>query len=192
MAIDSLTSRSGAPYAIVQAFFPSHKGAQALGASCFGKENRWGKLPVTMYPHKYISEQPMTNYDMSKSPGRTYKYYQGQPLFSFGYGLSLTAFQLQCTQKRLEGPTTSLAFDCQVSNTGSLDGDEVIQVYHAALDIGKVDHPLPKRALRDFQRVRVPAGQVAKLSFNYPLSTLEVVNKAKGSDYVKSAVTKAS
>mmetsp|Transcript_71243 Transcript_71243/g.170150 ORF Transcript_71243/g.170150 Transcript_71243/m.170150 type:complete len:761 (-) Transcript_71243:129-2411(-) len=177
MAIDSLMSRSaGSPYAIVQAFFPSHKGAEALAASFFGKENRWGKLPVTMYPHKYISEQPMTNYDMSKAPGRTYKYYQGQALFSFGYGLSLTTFKLQCAQKK--APTGKLAVECKLSNTGKVCGDEVIQVYHTAVDIGKVDHPLPKRALRHFQRLHVPAGEEATVSFDLPTSILEVVNKA--------------
>ena len=176
MAIDSLMSRTVAPYAIVQAFFPSHKGSEALGATFFGKENRWGKLPVTMYPHQYISEQPMTNYDMSKAPGRTYKYYQGQPLFSFGYGLSLTTFKLQCAQKK--APNGKLAFECKVSNMGKLCGDEVIQAYHTTVDIGKVDHPLPKRALRDFQRLHVPAGEAATVSFDLPTSILEVVNKA--------------
>ncbi|CAE7287338.1 BXL2 [Symbiodinium pilosum] len=179
MAIDSLIHRTAAPYAIVQAFFPSHKGSQALGATFFGKENRWGKLSVTMYPHQYIKEQPMTNYDMSRAPGRTYKYYQGEALYPFGHGLSLTTFKLHCTRKTgtKYGEEGKLSFDCKVTNTGRLDGDEVIQVYHTAVDIGKVDHPLPKRALRDFQRVRVAAGQDARVSFNLQPSVLEVVNK---------------
>ena len=66
-----------------------------------------------------------------------------------------------------------------MSNTGSLDGDEVVQVYHAAVDIGKVDHPVPKRALRSFQRVRVHAGKVDSVSFDFDSSILEVVNKAR-------------
>ncbi|CAJ1379602.1 unnamed protein product [Effrenium voratum] len=169
MAIDELMS-DGAGFALIQAFFPSHKGAQALGMSLFGKENRWGKLPITMYPHGYISEQTMTNYDMSKAPGRTYRYYQGKPLFSFGYGLSLTSFDLKCAS--VEGMT----FRCRIRNTGKLHGEEVIQVYHAAVDIGKVDHPLPQRALRDFQRVAVPAGEYVNLTFKLSSSQLEVTN----------------
>ena len=51
-----------------------------------------------MYDHAYISQQPMTNYDMSKPPGRTYKYYQGTPLWPFGFGLSMTTFGLTCAK----------------------------------------------------------------------------------------------
>ena len=183
MAIDELLTyksqtQTAAAFAIVQAFYPSQKGAHALGKTLFGKENRWGKLPLTMYPHKYISEQAMTNYDMSAAPGRTYKYYQGEPLFPFGFGLSLTSFSFNCSNVKATS-YHSLPFTCicEVHNTGKLDGEEVLQVYHAAVDIGKVDHPLPKRALRDFKRVAVPAGQRVNVSFNLLRTELELVNK---------------
>ena len=58
---------------------PGMEGAKALAQSLFGVSNRWGKMPVTVYPHDYIKEQPMTNYDMAPAsaggvgPGRTYK-----------------------------------------------------------------------------------------------------------------------
>ena len=65
-----------------------------------------GKLPITMYPHEYIQQQPLTNYDMSVAPGRTYKYYQGKPLFSFGMGLSLTQFSLDCNNTLVQGATS--------------------------------------------------------------------------------------
>merc|ERR1711870_141120 len=104
LAIDNLMNRpssiplppgASAPgYAIVEAFNPSVLGGKAVGAALFGHENRWGKLPITMYPHDYIKHQSMVNYDMSVAPGRTYRYYQGTPLFHFGFGLSLTTFRL--------------------------------------------------------------------------------------------------
>ena len=123
MAIDGILAYQGkkegsAGFAIIQAFFPSHKGAQALGQTLFGNENRWGKLPITMYPHHYISEQAMTNYDMSFPPGRTYKYYQGKPLFPFGFGLSLTSFDFSCSQAGEENPTLEYTFQCELHNTG--------------------------------------------------------------------------
>ena len=183
MAIDDLLAykqqtQTTAAFAIVQAFYPSQKGAHALGKTLFGKENRWGKLPLTMYPHKYISEQAMTNYDMSAAPGRTYKYYQGEPLFPFGFGLSLTSFSFNCSNvKATSYHSLPFTCTCEVHNTGKLDGEEVLQVYHAAVDIGKVDHPLPKRALRDFKRVAVPAGQRVNVSFNVLRTELELVNK---------------
>eukprot|EP00730_Choanoeca_flexa_P014520 TRINITY_DN6379_c0_g2_i1.p1 TRINITY_DN6379_c0_g2~~TRINITY_DN6379_c0_g2_i1.p1 ORF type:complete len:321 (+),score=74.32 TRINITY_DN6379_c0_g2_i1:121-1083(+) len=76
------------PAAIVEVFNPAHKGARALAMTLFGESNRFGKLPYTMYSHDYIQEQDMTNYDMSKAPGRTYRYYTGSPLYPFGHGLS--------------------------------------------------------------------------------------------------------
>ena len=174
MAIDDLMGPRE-HLAIVNAFFPSHKGAQALGMTLMGRENRWGKLPVTMYPHNYISQQQMTNYDMSKAPGRSYKYYQGQPLFPFGYGLSLTTFDFHCQMTTSASSFTS--FSCQVRNTGSLDGEEVFQVYHSAINIGEVDHPVPKRSLRDFQRIAVPKSSTRSLPFEVPHSSLQLINK---------------
>lgn len=177
MAIDNLMPQvltRSAPYAIVEAFNPATVGGRAIGASLFGLENRWGKLPVTMYPHSYIQEQFMTNYHMSKAPGRTYRYYQGTPLFPFGFGLSLTTFRLNgCIKgpERHEG-----AFTCTLTNTGNLAGDEVVQVYHRAVDIGKVDHPLPLRALVDFERVSVAAGGQVEVKFELGPESLQLIN----------------
>jgi len=75
LAIDSLANphagQAGAPpYAIIEAFNPAAYGGQAIGDSLFGKANRWGKLPITMYPHDYIKQQALTNYDMSVAPVR--------------------------------------------------------------------------------------------------------------------------
>jgi len=174
LAIDNLMPKAlsrSAPYAIVNAFNPGTVGSLALGRSLFGLENRWGKLPITLYPHGYIQEQPMTNYDMSRAPGRTYKYFQGTPLFPFGFGLSLTTFRLACAQ----GPEHT--FRCTVSNTGDTAGDEVVQVYHRVADIGPVDHPLPRRALVDFERVAVPAGGQAEVKFKLGNEQLQLINK---------------
>ena len=68
---------------------------QVYADALFGaaNANKWGKLPVTMYPHAYIQRQSMTNYHMAPfdgNPGRTYKYYAGDVLYPFGHGLSYT------------------------------------------------------------------------------------------------------
>jgi hypothetical protein len=62
--------------AIVEAFNPALRGAEALFLSLFGEANRWGRLPVTVYPAEYINEVDMYSFDMTKPPGRTYRYYQ--------------------------------------------------------------------------------------------------------------------
>lgn len=174
MAIDKLMSRAAgqtASYAIVEAFNPGTLGARALGQTLFGLENRWGKLPYTMYPHSYIQEQSMTNYDMSVWPGRTYKYYNGEPLFPFGFGLSLTTFGLSCKEE-VKG-----AFTCNVTNSGDRAGDEVIQVYRRVVTVGRVDHPLPLRALVAFERVSVGAGSQVEVKFELGHDELMLINR---------------
>ena len=159
------------PAAIIEAFNPSIAGAQALGATIFGTENRWGKLPYTLYPHDYIEQQPMDNYDMSKAPGRTYRYYTGRPLFPFGAGLSYTTFQLTCAMSNGDA-------DCTVKNTGAVDGDEVVMVFHSVgTEIKQqADHPVPIRALVGFERVRVAAGASVQVHFQLGNPALQLVN----------------
>jgi hypothetical protein len=162
--------------AIVEAFNPAQS-TPALAALLFGLENRWGKLPVTMYTAAYMDEQPMTNYDMVTPPGRTYRYYLGTPIYSFGYGLSLTTFALVCAR---ESPS-SLRFSCEVRNTGARAGDEVVQVYHAAGAAIRrsVDHPVPFRSLVSFERVTVPANASVTVSFELTTDAL-LVTTAEG------------
>ncbi len=74
LAIDAVVP--AAP-ALVEAFYPSVRGAEALAMTLFGKANRWGKLPITMYDANYINQVDMHDFEMAKPPGRTYKYYTG-------------------------------------------------------------------------------------------------------------------
>eukprot|EP01116_Phalansterium_solitarium_P015449 TRINITY_DN3413_c0_g2_i1.p2 TRINITY_DN3413_c0_g2~~TRINITY_DN3413_c0_g2_i1.p2 ORF type:complete len:747 (-),score=307.36 TRINITY_DN3413_c0_g2_i1:314-2554(-) len=167
VAIDDLIA---GPKAIVEAFNPAFQ-ARALANSLFGLENRWGKMPYTIYPANYTAVQSMTNFNMSIAPGRTYRYYQGTPLFAFGTGLSLTTFTHSVS-------SNNYTFTVTVQNTGSLDGDEVVMVYHSAgPDIrAKVDHPVPFKSLVAFERVRVAAGAAEKLLFSLDSSVLALTN----------------
>ena len=98
------------------------RGGEALASLLFGQTNRWGKLPVTMYPAAYTSQVSMYNFDMSLAPGRTYRYYTGPVLFPFGFGMSYTTFDMNCD------PTPSEdTYQCQLRNTGNVDGDEVVR-----------------------------------------------------------------
>lgn len=175
VAIDRLVS---GPAAIVEAFNPSTQGARALADLLFGRANRWGKLPITLYPADYVSQVSLTDFSMSTSPGRTYRYYTGTPLWPFGYGLSLSTFDLSCAMDML--PRTQFAVRCVVSNTGARDGDEVVLVYHrVGNDIrSKVDHPVPLKRLVQFERVHVAAGQAAKVSFALSSAAVELTNGA--------------
>jgi len=180
IAIDNLVD---GPNAIVEGFNPNVKGFEALGKLLFGA-NRWGKLPVTMYPHSYIDEQEMTNYDMSKSPGRTYKYYQGEPLFEFGHGLSYTTFDLSCDDSKDED--NSVKIKCSLSNSGDVDGDEVVMVFHSIGDNVDVDHPVPIKQLRDFSREGVVKGGKKEVTFAFTADDIFGVIDGNGDKQVYS------
>eukprot|EP01065_Artemidia_motanka_P046983 TRINITY_DN7245_c0_g1_i1.p1 TRINITY_DN7245_c0_g1~~TRINITY_DN7245_c0_g1_i1.p1 ORF type:complete len:747 (+),score=212.76 TRINITY_DN7245_c0_g1_i1:53-2293(+) len=169
LAIDNLVA---GPAAIVEAFNPNVVGAVGVADALFGA-NRWGKLPYTMYPHDYIQQQDMSNYDMSKPPGRTYKYYTGEPLFPFGHGLSYTNFTHSCS-------AVSGGYECSVTNSGAVGGDEVVMVFHSVSDDIKrqAQHPVPTRALVGFDRVSVAAGATQTVTFSLGQDALKLVNAA--------------
>jgi len=147
IAIDNLMN---AP-AIIEAFYPAMRGGEAIAKSIFGLENRWGKLPVTIYGANYINEVDMYSFDMTKSPGRTYRYYTDKPLFKFGEGLSYASFNITCF--KLDIPQ----IECIVKNVGQINGDEVLMAYHRVSDDikKKVSHPVPLKSLVDFARASV-------------------------------------
>jgi hypothetical protein len=164
--------------------------------------NYWGKLPYTLYPHKYIEMQHMNNFDMAKSPGRTYKYYDnsaGEVLFPFGYGLSLTKFELTCSlnvnDNNHHSATEKMKKDvfahvgCKVTNMGKFFyGDEVIMVYHSVGDDIRsqvMTHPIPIKQLIEFQRVRVPPGQQTsnEIHFYFTRSHFKLIDE-NGKDKV--------
>ena len=97
VSIDELVEPS---HAIVEAFNPAQQGPKALAALLFGHENRWGKLPITIYDKDYASKLPIQDMEYDTPPGRSYRYYTGKPLFEFGTGLSLTNFRTPAPVRR--------------------------------------------------------------------------------------------
>ena len=77
---------AGKPHAIVEAFYPSTRGAEALWMLLTGQANSWGRMPVTLYAENFVEQVDMYNFNMSKAPGRTHRYFTGEPLFKFGAG----------------------------------------------------------------------------------------------------------
>ena len=135
------------------------------------------QLPVTIYPGNYSSGQVMQDMSYTSGQGRSYRYYTGKPLFSFGDGLSYTTFSHNAIAM-LTPNTTDLHFSCNVTNTGARTGDEVVQVYHKAGDVirAKATHPVPLKKLIEFERVRLDAGASTTVQFTVPVKRLALTN----------------
>lgn len=137
--------------AIVQAWYPGEEGGTALADLLFGDVVPSGKLPVTFY--RSIEQVPdYENYDMQ---GRTYRYFKGEALFPFGYGLSYTHFAYGAP--RVNGSV----LEVPVTNDGACDADEVVQLYVRQ----PADAEGPLKSLRGFRRVHIPAGATVTVSF---------------------------
>jgi beta-glucosidase len=153
--------------AILQAWYPGEQGGRAVADVLFGDANPAGRLPVTFY-HSTDDLPAFDDYSMSN---RTYRYFNGQPLFAFGRGLSYTRFgyrdaKLNATNVSADD-TVKLAFTLQ--NTGARDGDEVAQVYSRHVNSVL---PQPKLALCGFARIHLLAGQTARVTVDIPVGRL--------------------
>jgi beta-glucosidase len=133
---------------ILEAWYPGEEGGTAIASAVFGDYNPGGKLPITFY-QSVADLPPFEDYAMH---GRTYRYFTGEPLYPFGYGLSYTRFEyrhLGLSAMSL-GVDEHLTIQVDVSNVGERAGDEVVQVYVRAENDG-----YPLRQLVAFQRVHI-------------------------------------
>lgn len=157
--------------AVVNAWYGGQSAGTAVADILFGDYNPAGRLPVTFY--KSDSDLPaFGDYDMS---GRTYRYFNGQALFPFGYGLSYTTFMysnMKVNTSIKKG--TMLALTATIKNTGSKDGDEVVQLYikHEGNEGKK-----PLLALKGFERISLKKGEERKLVFKISPEQLSLINQ---------------
>ena len=152
--------------AILQAWYPGQAGGQAVAEVLFGDYNPAGHLPVTFY--KNVDQLPdFEDYNMT---GRTYRYFQGEPLFPFGHGLSYTTFTYGDVQLPASAKDDETIKICvPVTNSGKMDGDEIVQVYIKK----QSDTEGPIKALRAFKRVHIPAGQTIQVELELTPKQLE-------------------
>ena len=146
--------------AILDAWYPGQAGGTAIANVLFGDYNPGGRLPVTFY--KSVNDLPA--FDDYRMTGRTYRYFEGTPLYPFGYGLSYTTFAydaLKTSAGALRGNDT-LTVSVDVRNTGSRAGDEVVQLYVRHLGSAV---PRPKRELRGFRRITLQPGERRTVEF---------------------------
>jgi beta-glucosidase len=156
--------------AIIEAWYGGQAAGQAIADVLFGDYNPAGRLPVTFY--KSEKDLPaFTDYIMTT---QTYRYFKGEPLYPFGYGLSYTTFgyeNLKINDQYKTGETIQLSAD--VKNTGTVSGDEVVQLYVSAKN---PDQKGPVRSLKGFKRIHLNAGEKQTVNFVLPSSAFITVN----------------
>jgi beta-glucosidase len=147
--------------AILLAWYPGQRGGNAVADALFGDANPAGRLPVTFY--KSVRQLPP--FDDYAMQGRTYRYFKGEPLYPFGYGLSYTRFaysDLRLDRDAL-GADGHLRVTLKVKNTGQRAGDEVVQLYLRPL---QAPHARAIKSLRGFQRISLKPGEERDVSFD--------------------------
>lgn len=155
--------------AIVQSWYPGEEGGNAIADVLFGDYNPAGRLPVTFY--KSVSQlPPFEDYAMK---GRTYKYFEGEPLYPFGYGMSYTTFaydKLQVAPSTETGKPVTV--QVEVTNKGNMEGDEVVQLYVSHKNASVT---VPIRSLAGFRRVHLKPGESQTLSFVLSPKQLSII-----------------
>jgi beta-glucosidase len=157
--------------AILEAWYPGEEGGTAVAQALAGDFSPAGRLPVTFY--KSTEQLPaFEDYSMDK---RTYRYFDGEPLYPFGYGLSYTSFSYGKPRVDRAGvsPDEAVTISVEVTNSGTMAGDEVVQLY--------LTHPgvagAAPRALQGFQRVRLDPGRRKTVSFTLRDRGLSIVDQ---------------
>jgi beta-glucosidase len=139
--------------AIVELWYPGQAGGTALADVLFGDANPGGRLPVTFYK----SADQLPPFDDYNMKGRTYRYFEGEPLYPFGYGLSYTTFRygkLNVPPEVKNG--AGMKVSVEVENSGKRAGDEVVELY--------VKREV--RSLQGFQRVSLKPGEKRLVEFS--------------------------
>jgi beta-glucosidase len=158
--------------AILDAWYSGEEGGTAIAQTLAGENNPAGRLPVTFY--KGVEQLPeFEDYSMDN---RTYRYFKGEPLFPFGYGLSYSSFEY--SGLKLSSPTLQAGnpvdVEVDVKNTGKREGDEVAELY---ISFPKMPGA-PLKALRGFTRVHLAAGEQKHVKLTLGPRDLSFVNEA--------------
>jgi beta-glucosidase len=157
------------PYsdAILYAWYPGEQGGNALAEILLGKVSPSGRLPITFY--KSVNDLPdYKNYAMK---GRTYRYYDGEVAYPFGYGLSYSTFEYtnSISNKNIYQLQDTISVQTTITNKGNLDAPEVVQAY--------IEYPnlerMPLKELKYFKRIEIKKGASENISISIPISELK-------------------
>jgi beta-glucosidase len=158
--------------AILEAWYAGEEGGTAIAQTLAGVNNPAGRLPVTFY--KGLEQLPP--FDDYAMKNRTYRYFAGEPLYPFGYGLTYSRFEYSNLKLSSSGLPAGdpLTVEVDVKNTSPRAGDEVVELY---LSFPKFPGA-PRRALRGFTRVRLEAGELRHVQVTLQARDLSYVNES--------------
>lgn len=157
--------------AILYAWYPGEEGGKAVADVIFGDYNPAGRLPVTFY--KSVEQLPdVRNYSME---GRTYRYFKGETLYPFGFGLSYSKFKydsLKISPNKIN-LGEKVVVTINVKNIGDRAGEEVVQLY--------LKHPptsfrIPTHELKGFKRIFLHPNESKTVSFTLDKNSYSLIN----------------
>lgn len=162
-------------HTVLNAHFAGEAQGTAIANVIFGEVNPNAKLTATWYrdvdelPH--VNDYGIKKNDTLDSKARTYMYYEGSPLFPFGYGLSYTTFEytnMRVNKEKLDADDTIEVF-VDVKNSGDRSGAEIVQLYAAKeLEDGMADNK-PVRQLKGFSKVWLQPQETKTVSIKVPV-----------------------
>ncbi len=158
--------------AIIEAWYPGQAGGAAIADVLFGDFNPTGRLPITFY--KSVKDlPPFGDYNMK---GRTYRYFEGETLYPFGFGLSYSTFEYSNIEIPTKAETgDSIQVSVKVKNTGEMAGEEVVQLYLKNLS-DKNESPI--LSLKGFERIFLKPGEEKRIEFTLYPRDFSIINEA--------------
>lgn len=162
--------------AILQGWYPGAEGGLSIARILFGLANPSGKLPVTFYE----TEDQLPDFHDYSMKGRTYRYFEGIPLYPFGYGLSYTNYQYCDLSVKQKKDVAEFEIEITIENIGEVDGDEIIQVY--IKDLESI-HAVKNYSLCAFKRVSLKAGEKKTVHLTVGTKAFEAVDE-EGNRYI--------
>jgi hypothetical protein len=173
--------------------YAGQSGGLAIATVIFGQYNPGGRLPITFYPASFADAVSMFDMQMRPSPtnpGRTYKFYTGQPAYEFGSGLSYTTFNYSWNnditfssfsirtlmKNNQDKQHVSLrAFRVNVTNTGSMPGDDVVLGFISTQNQTINSDTPPIKQLFGFQKVHLNVNETVQVFFPLNIDALLTV-----------------
>jgi beta-glucosidase len=157
------------PYvdAMIYAWYPGEQGGNALADILFGNVSPSGRLPITFYSS--LNDLPsFSNYNMQ---GRTYRYFNKKVQYPFGYGISYTTFDYAWDKRPQQTATLkdTLTFSVRIKNSGTMDGDEIVQAYIQYPNLER----MPIKELKAFKRISMAKGNEREVELKIPLMELQ-------------------